>query len=120
LIVGHNVNGDVQADSANTGWVQNGIPLAIALPAITGTAAKGHTLTTSHGAWRGTATITFVKVQWVRCSSSGASCVAISGATHNFYIATTADQGHRLRTRVYMANSIGTANALSKATAVVS
>ena len=49
------------------------------VPAVSGTAAVNHTLTTSAGAWSGAPN--GYHYQWQRCSSTGTSCVSISGAT---------------------------------------
>jgi len=37
--------------------------------------------------------------QWLRCNLTGAACKAIPGATHAYYVVTSADLGHSLRVR---------------------
>jgi hypothetical protein len=49
------------------------------VPALSGTAAVNQTLTSSTGAWNGGPT--GYSYQWQRCTSSGAGCVDIPGAT---------------------------------------
>lgn len=113
-----NATGSTVALSMATRSVAKGTPLNVVLPALTGTAHSGSTLTSGNGTWRGTATITYM-YQWLRCNSAGSSCVPISGATHKTYTAVAADKNRRLRDRVYAKNSLGTVTALSAASAVV-
>jgi hypothetical protein len=97
------------------------VPSNTVLPAITGTAAVGQTLTTSDGTW--TESPTSFTYEWLRCPSSGGSadgsdCASI-GVTTNSYAVATGDVGFTLRSRVTAVNSDGQAKAVSNATAVV-
>jgi hypothetical protein len=74
-------------------------------PAVTGTAALNRTLATSAGSWAaGGAPYSY---QWQRCSSTGAACAGIPGATASTYKLTTADAGHVVRSTVRAANVNG-------------
>jgi len=97
------------------------VPSNSVLPAITGTAAVGQTLTTSDGTW--SESPTSFTYEWLRCPSSGGSadgsdCASI-GVTTNGYAVATGDVGFTLRSRVTAVNSDGQAKAVSNATAVV-
>lgn len=94
-----------------------GEPANTALPAITGSAVQGQTLTTSNGTW--TNSPTSYKYQWSRCNSSGVSCSQISGATGQSYLLAGADVGFTLRAAVTATNSVGSSTATSAATGVV-
>ena len=87
-------------------------------PVVTGTAVVNRTLTTTAGSWAGaTAGRSY---QWQRCSSTGTSCVDITGATATTYTLTTADGGHVVRSTVRAANVNGASPpAASAGTAVV-
>jgi hypothetical protein len=89
-----------------------------ALPAVTGTAAVNQTLSTTAGSWAaGGAPYSY---QWQRCSSTGTSCVDVSGATATTYKLTTADGGHKVRSTVRATNVNGQSPAAGSAgTAIV-
>ncbi|MFN8222138.1 MAG: hypothetical protein U0R50_02695 [Gaiellales bacterium] len=90
-------------------------PANTVLPAISGTAQVGSTLSLTDGTWTGTAPITYA-YQWQRC---GTSCAAIAGATAKTYAAVAADQGQTLRAVVTASNAAGSTAATSAATAAV-
>src|SRR5262245_64080348 len=97
------------------------VPSNSVLPAITGTAAVGQTVTTSDGTW--TESPTSFTYEWLRCPSSGGAadgsdCASI-GVTTNSYLVATGDVGFTLRSRVTAVNSEGQAKAVSNATAAV-
>jgi uncharacterized delta-60 repeat protein len=93
-------------------------PANTALPAISGTAKDGQTLSASTGTWSGTAPISYT-YQWNRCNASGASCVGITGATAATRTVAAADVGSTLRVGVTAKNSAASTSATSSATAVV-
>jgi hypothetical protein len=93
-------------------------PANTALPAISGTAQAGQTLTASSGSWSGTQPISYA-YQWQRCDSGGAGCGSIAGATASSYAVTSSDVGSTLRVAVTASNSAGSTTASSNATAVV-
>jgi hypothetical protein len=87
------------------------------LPAISGTAQEGQTLSASTGIWSGAPTS--YDFQWLRCSSVGSSCTGVSGATLSMYGLGGDDVGSTMRVRVTATNSYGSASATSAQTAVV-
>jgi hypothetical protein len=89
----------------------------IAQPAVTGTAAVNHALTSSAGTWNGGAT--GFSYQWQRCSSAGTGCVNISGATASTYTLTSADGGSTVRSTVSAMNVNGASPFAPSATTAV-
>jgi subtilisin family serine protease len=88
------------------------------IPAVSGTAQSGATLTTTHGTWSGSG-ITYT-YEWLRCTTSAASsCSEIAGATAATYVAQAADVGKNLRSRAIATNSDGASLANSNPTATV-
>lgn len=87
------------------------------LPTITGTAEVGITLVATRGTW--TNSPTSFHFAWKRCDTTGAACVAISGATGKIYNPVSNDIGHTLRVTVTAHNASGSASATSAQTAVV-
>jgi PASTA domain/Divergent InlB B-repeat domain len=106
-------NGDGVIDDCVTGP-----PVNTELPAITGTATIGSTLSGSPGAWKGYPLPAFTR-QWRRCDADGGGCVDIPGATSDSYTLVAADGGHAIRLRVSGTSSLGSAAADSPQTAVV-
>jgi len=88
------------------------------VPAISGTAQEGTTLTASSGSWSGSTPITY-HYQWRRCDKNGAGCANIGGADGSTYLVRHADVGKTVRVRVTAKNSDGTSQATSAPTAVV-
>jgi hypothetical protein len=93
-------------------------PENVTPPSISGSAAVGQKLTTSNGSW--TNSPTGYTYQWLRCNTSGGSCVSIAGATDKTYTLQTADGGRTIRVNVTAKNADGSAYATSAATNVVS
>jgi len=87
-------------------------PVNTVVPAITGTAQVGETLTSDTGTFTGDATITY-EYQWYRGGS------AISGATSSTYDLVAADEGYIITVRVSASNDAGSAFAFSAATSAV-
>ena len=54
-------------------------PTNSARPVVSGTAAVGHTLSTTNGTWSGSPTS--YAYQWLRCTANGKSCASVGGAT---------------------------------------
>ena len=126
VVVATNKNGSAAATSAQTAVVQSGAaappsPSAFTispLPSISGTTQTGQTLTAANGSW--TPTPSNYAYQWSRCSSTGASCAPIAGATGTTYALTSGDAGSTLRVGVTgSASGVTTQTATSAATAVV-
>jgi hypothetical protein len=93
-------------------------PTVQSLPAVTGVAAVGQTLTAAHGTWGGTQPLTFA-YQWRRCGRGGSSCLNIVGATKQTYVLVAADRSHRMRVRVTATNSAGSSSAVSRPSAII-
>jgi hypothetical protein len=93
-------------------------PANTALPAISGTAQEGKTLSASTGTW--TNSPTGYAYAWKRCDSAGANCSAVSGASGAQYSLGAADVGKTLRVTVTATNGAGSSSATSAASAVVS
>ena len=95
-----------------------GSPVISALPSASGVAQQGQSLTLAHGTW--TNSPTSYSDHWVRCSSSGSSCAAISGATASTYTLTSTDVGSTIRLEETASNATGSSLASpSEATATV-
>jgi hypothetical protein len=92
-------------------------PANTALPAISGSAVVGQTLTASTGTWSGAPTS--YAYQWRRCDSAGASCANLSGATAASYAVASGDVGFTLRVAVTATNAGGSTTAASNQTALV-
>ena len=92
-------------------------PLAIAPSAISGKAVEGQVLTASSGSWTGSPSS--YAYQWERCSSSGEDCSEIGAATNASYKVASGDVGHTLLVVVTAENSVGSTEAASEPTAVV-
>ncbi len=88
------------------------------LPAVSGTAKKEATLSTTTGTFGGGAIESYT-YQWKDCSTTGESCSNISGATASQHTLTVNDVGHTVRVAVTATNSAGAATDTSNATAVV-
>ena len=73
-------------------------PANTAVPAVSGTAQQGDTLTTSNGSWSGSPTS--YAYAWEDCNSSGGSCVRISGETSSSYTLQASDVGSTIRSVV--------------------
>jgi hypothetical protein len=104
--------------SAPTALVGAGaVPSNTALPAVSGTAQVGQTLTATTGTWTGSPT-TFA-FEWQRCDSAGGNCASVAGATGAAYLVVSADVGATLRVSVTATNAAGWAAAVSLPTAPV-
>ncbi len=97
--------GEPRGSTCDIGAVQVQPTANTESPAVSGTAAVGHTLTCSQGKWSGDSlTYTY---QWLRDGS------AISGATSSTYGVTGADSGHSISCRVSATGLEGSASATS-------
>jgi len=86
-------------------------PMNLTPPQVAGTAAQGQTLTATGDFWTGSpASFAY---QWEDCDSSGANCVAISGATSGSYTLTAQDIGYTIEVAETATNAGGSATASS-------
>lgn len=92
-------------------------PVNTAIPAISGAATVGQTLTTTNGSWSGSPTS--FSYQWNRCDTSGVNCSGINGASASTYKIVSADAGSTVTSSVTASNSAGSTTATSSPTAVV-
>jgi hypothetical protein len=92
------------------------LPTPTGLPALSGVAAVGKTLSVTAGTWNTSAAFTY---QWLRCAADGTGCSNISGATSTSYVAVSADADHVLRVSVTATNLSGTTRALSNLSGLV-
>ena len=88
VVTASNSVGPTAANSAVTAIIVME-PVNSALPTVSGTARKGSTLTATNGSWSNSPSSYLY--QWQRCSSAGASCVDISGATSSTYLLLAAE-----------------------------
>jgi hypothetical protein len=114
----HNIVAPATPTTYTAGYTAQVAPTNTGLPAISGAARVGSSLSTSKGAWSGTQPMTYT-YQWLQCDSAGNNCSAIAGATSGSYVVRSADRSHRLRARVTAANAVGSTPATSAATATV-
>ena len=92
-------------------------PVNTAPPTVTGTPQVGQTLTASNGTWSNSPTA--YSYQWLRCNTSGGSCVSVANGAQKTYTLVSADAGHQMRVRVTASNADGNASAESDPTATV-
>ncbi|MBV9214511.1 MAG: hypothetical protein JOZ25_12800 [Actinobacteria bacterium] len=118
VVTGTNSAGSANGTSAQTSVVAPTPPVNTVVPAVSGTAQDGQTLTTTNGTWTGTPTITYT-YQWQRCDQNGANCANISGATASTYALTPSDVGSTVRSQVTATNAAGNASAVSSPTSRV-
>jgi FG-GAP repeat len=118
VVTSNSAGSDVGADQQFTTAPTPTAPLNVHPPSIAGKAKEGSTLTDVHGSW--TNNPTSYSYRWERCTKSGGSCAAISGATGQSYSTTFNDVGHTLRVQeTATAGGLASAPATSAATATV-
>jgi hypothetical protein len=92
-------------------------PTSQALPAISGSAVVGQTLTASTGSWSGG--VSSYAYQWLRCDGSGNNCSSLAGAASASYAPVSGDVGYALRVSVTASNKGGSSVATSNPTSAV-
>ena len=108
---------DGETGDFTVAWNRTGPPpLMMGLPAITGVARDGETVSTSDGAWGGQAPFTYAYA-WGRCDRD--ECNYIPGATSRSYTMRSTDVGFRLFVRVTASNAFGSNSAFSDTTGVI-
>ncbi len=89
-----------------------GQPVNVEAPTLSGTAAQGQTLHVSPGTWNGQQPITYT-FRWVRCDTSGNNCIVQQGFQDDAYLVREGDVGKTIRARVIARNSRGEASRLT-------
>jgi hypothetical protein len=117
VVTASNVDGSAQAASAASAQVTHSVPTDTKVPSISGTAARGDTLTGAPGTWGGTGTT--LAGQWQRSANDGSSWTNISGAIGSTYKLAVADEGDRVRYQVTGTNPDGHVTASSAASSTV-
>lgn len=116
-VTASNAGGSTAATSNATTAVVPPAPANLTLPAISGTAQDGKSLSASTGTW--TNSPTSYAYQWQRCDSGGNACGAVTSATGASFALTSADVGKSLRVVVTASNVNGSATATSPASPIV-
>ena len=120
-VTASNAGGSASASSSQTAVVSAAPvppPANTLLPAVSGSAQEGQTLSATTGTWSNSPT--GYAYQWRRCDSSGGACADIGSATAANYTLVVADVGSTVRVTVTASNAGGSASASSSQTAVVS
>jgi hypothetical protein len=124
--VGHRIRSEVLARNAlgASGYAPSAPtpvvprrPAVIILPKLSGVAKVGVSLSVTKGTWKNLPAV--FAYQWLRCTSTGTSCVPIAGATRSKYLLTSADAGHRLVATVTASNAAGSLTAKSNKSGVI-
>jgi hypothetical protein len=118
VVTATNALGSETMPSAATATVVDQNPVDTALPAISGGAIDGGTLSATLGTWTGRPTISHVR-QWQRCDAAGASCADVAGATGPDLVLAAGDVGSTFRVVVTATNALTSTSATSAASAVV-
>ena len=121
VIATNGIGSSSAVSSGPTTVVVDIAPTNTALPAITGTARTGETLTSSKGSWTSSPTVsTTYTYQWKRANAVGGTYNNITSATDRTYDLTDADIGDYFKVAVTATNIVGSSTAaLSAATSVV-
>jgi hypothetical protein len=105
------------AGSNNAAAPGQSAPLSSSLPTITGETIVGKTLSAGQGSWNGPPAT--YRYQWLRCSSAGAACNPVAGATAQTDLLAAGDLGYTIRVSVSASNKNGTTIATSQPTTLV-
>jgi len=120
LVSASNAGGATSASSEASEVVSAQAPAAptnTALPAISGTALLGESLSASTGAW--SESPSSYSYRWQECNAVGGGCTNIAGATASSLALVAGEVGHALRVVVTATNAGGSTPATSAATAAV-
>jgi hypothetical protein len=118
-ITATNTYGAVSAFSSPTSAVTGNAPSNTSIPALSGIATDGSTLSGTNGTWAGSAPITYT-YQWQSGALATGPFANISGATGATYTIAPTDVGNYLRLMLTATNSYGSASAASASSAQVS
>ena len=112
--------GTISVSSATTPAIASEpiAPEDVLAPSIEGSATAREALTAKPGSWLSTEAISYT-YQWQRCTEEGDECTDIEGAAGESYGLSEEDIGSTLRVVVTANNSLGSANATSSQSEVV-
>jgi sugar lactone lactonase YvrE len=120
VVTATNPAGSAEAVSAASSVIAPESPPAnTTTPTISGSPETPATLTADPGEWTGALPLSYA-YQWQRCNATGEACVDIEGATGAGYELGEADLGSTLRVVVTASNGVGSADAASAPSGVVS
>ena len=114
-VTASNADGSKTVASNATGLVRaadEGKPVSVQAPTLTGTPAQGQTLHVTPGTWNGRQPITFT-FRWLRCDTAGNNCIVQQGFQDDAYVLREGDVGKTIRARVIARNSSGDASRLT-------
>jgi len=120
-VTASNADGTRTAASNATAIVRpadEGKPVSVQAPTLSGTAAQGQTLRVNPGTWNGRQPITYT-FRWLRCDSAGNNCIVQQGFQDDSYTVREGDVGKTVRARVNARNSRGDESRLTAPTATV-
>ena len=118
VVTASNADGKASATSDATDVVDSKSgPVNSVKPDVTGTATVGQELKVSTGTWAPKPSS--YGYQWQRCTSTGADCLNVAGATSLSYGVRSADVDHRMRALVTAVTSTGRSTVASSPSSVV-
>jgi hypothetical protein len=118
VVTASNADGKASATSDATDVVDSKSgPVNSVKPAVSGTATVGQELSVSTGTW--SPKPSSFGYQWQRCTSTGAECLNVAGATSRVYGVRSADVDHRMRALVTARTSAGRSTVASTPSSVV-
>jgi uncharacterized repeat protein (TIGR01451 family) len=118
-VVAHNAAGAAPTVYSGATDPIQGAPTNLTLPAITGVAADGSTLTASNGTWSAAPPVTSYTYQWQTSTTGTGGWSNLASATASTYQIQHGDVNHYLRVEVTAPNSVGAASADSGSTVKV-
>ena len=118
VVTATNSAGSVEAPSLASSVVLAAPPVNTTVPSLSGTAQDGKSMTSSRGTWTGAAPISYLS-QWQASSDGGLTWTDIAGATGTTYTLPAGFGGERVRVMVTATNGDGTAQAVSRVSAVI-
>ena len=119
VVTATNAGGGTQKSATPTALVTiPAAPTNNTLPAISGTAQTGSSLSVSQGSWSGGGAIAYTYA-WELCNSAGSGCATIGGQTGPSYTVQPGDAGSTIGAVVTATNAGGGTPASAAPTAVV-
>src|SRR4029078_5822705 len=120
-VTASNADGSKTVASNATGLVRaadEGKPVSVQGPTLTGEAAQGQTLHVTPGTWNGRQPITYT-FRWLRCDTAGNNSLVQQGFQDHAYALREGDVGKTVRARVIARNGQGESSALTAPSPVV-